>query len=95
MLGRVWMALRMIVRIASRSAPTSGKRGARTTRNAQDSIYRNGGKKSLLENSTNICRGKHGAKVKMKGHNGAVHNFTAPLKAHCGKGKKSHRWGGR
>ena len=46
-----------------------------------------GGKKSLLENSTNICRGTHKATVKMKGHNGAVHNFGAPLKAKCGKGK--------
>ncbi|HEY3491429.1 MAG TPA: hypothetical protein VGK43_00655, partial [Solirubrobacterales bacterium] len=47
-----------------------------------------GGKKSLLENSTNVCRGKHEATVKMKGHNGAVHNFGAPLKAQCGKKKK-------
>jgi hypothetical protein len=44
-----------------------------------------GGKKSLLENSTNICRGKHSAAVKMKGHNGRVHNFQSPLKAKCGK----------
>jgi hypothetical protein len=44
-----------------------------------------GGKKSLLENSTNICRGKHQATVKMKGHNGKVHNFLAPLKAKCPK----------
>ncbi|HEU4461209.1 MAG TPA: hypothetical protein VFR75_01325 [Solirubrobacterales bacterium] len=48
-----------------------------------------GGKKSLLENSTNICRGKHNATVKMKGHNGAVRNFSTPLKARCGgKAKK-------
>ena len=44
-----------------------------------------GGKKSLLENSTNICRGKHQATVKMKGHNGAVRNFETPLKPKCGK----------
>jgi hypothetical protein len=44
-----------------------------------------GGKKSLLVNSTNICRGKHEAIVKMKGHNGAVRNFKTPLKAKCGK----------
>jgi hypothetical protein len=47
-----------------------------------------GGRKSLLENSTNVCRGKHLATVKMKGHNGAVRNFGAPLKAKCGKAKK-------
>ncbi len=47
-----------------------------------------GGKKSLFENSTNICRGTHRATVKMKGHNGAVRNFRTPLKAKCGKAKK-------
>ncbi len=50
-----------------------------------------GGRKSLLENSTNICRGKHEATVKMKGHNGAVRNFGAPLKAKCGKARKQAR----
>jgi hypothetical protein len=57
-----------------------------------------GGKKSLLENSTNICIGRHRATVKMKGHNDAVHNFNTPLKAGCGrgrKGKKSGHRGGR
>jgi hypothetical protein len=47
-----------------------------------------GGKKGLFENSTNICLGKHRATVKMKGHNGRVHNFRTPLKPKCGKGKK-------
>lgn len=50
-----------------------------------------GGKKSLLENSTNICRGKHKATVKMKGHNGALRNFKAPLKAKCGKKAKKKK----
>lgn len=50
-----------------------------------------GGKKSLLQNSTNVCRGKHLATVKMKGHNGAVRNFGTPLKAKCGKAGKSSR----
>jgi hypothetical protein len=51
-----------------------------------------GGKKGLLENSTNICKGKHAAKVKMKGHNGKLHNFSAPLKAKCPKKKNAkHR----
>jgi hypothetical protein len=50
-----------------------------------------GGRKSLLENSTNLCRGKHVATVKMKGHNGAVHNFGAPLKAKCKAKQKTQR----
>jgi hypothetical protein len=44
-----------------------------------------GGKKSLLQNSTNICRGKHKATVKMEGHNGKLHNFQAPLRPKCPK----------
>jgi hypothetical protein len=44
-----------------------------------------GGKKSLLENSTNVCSGNHRAVVKMEGHNGRLHNFSTPLKASCGK----------
>jgi hypothetical protein len=54
-----------------------------------------GGKKGLLENSTNICLGKHNATVKMKGHNGRVHNFSTPLKPKCGKGKKQAGGRGR
>ncbi|MDX6635457.1 MAG: hypothetical protein QOF06_1660 [Solirubrobacterales bacterium] len=44
-----------------------------------------GGKKSLLENSTNICRGKHRAIVKMDGQNGKVHDFRPLVRARCGK----------
>jgi hypothetical protein len=44
-----------------------------------------GGKKGLLENSTNICRGSHQATVKMKGHNGRQHNFRTPMEAKCGR----------
>jgi hypothetical protein len=44
-----------------------------------------GGKKSLLQNSTNVCRGKHKATVKMEGHNGKLHNFQAPLRPKCPK----------
>jgi hypothetical protein len=54
-----------------------------------------GGKKGLLENSTNICLGKHKAKVKMEGHNGRVHNFAAPLKATCSHKKKGQGNAGR
>jgi hypothetical protein len=50
-----------------------------------------GGKKGLLQNSTDICRGKHRAAVKMKGHNGRLHNFGAPLKAKCPKKKHAKR----
>jgi hypothetical protein len=47
-----------------------------------------GGKKSLLENSTNICRGKHRAIVKMDGQNGKVHDFAPLVQAECGKGAR-------
>ncbi|HXR60317.1 MAG TPA: hypothetical protein VN732_03215 [Solirubrobacterales bacterium] len=52
-----------------------------------------GGKKGLLQNSTDICRGRHKAAVKMKGHNGKLHNFGAPLKAKCPKKKHAKRRG--
>jgi len=50
-----------------------------------------GGKKGLLENSTNICRGKHKATVKMKGHNGKRRNLRVPLRAKCPKKKNAKR----
>lgn len=50
-----------------------------------------GGKKGLLVNSTNICRGKHRATVRMGGQNGKAHNFRTPLKAQCGKKKRRSR----
>jgi hypothetical protein len=52
-----------------------------------------GGKKSLLVNSTNICKGKHRATVEMVGQNGAEHNLTPLVEPKCGKsksGKKKH-----
>jgi hypothetical protein len=54
-----------------------------------------GGKKGLLVNSTDICRGKHQAKVKMTAQNGVEHNFRSPLEAQCGKkaAKKKRRKG--
>jgi hypothetical protein len=54
-----------------------------------------GGKKSLLENSTNICRGKPAAAVKMEAHNGRVRNFRSPLRANCGKHRKPSGHGRR
>jgi hypothetical protein len=55
-----------------------------------------GGKKSLLVNSTNICKGKHKATVEMTGQNALQHNFLTPLKVQCRKGhggKKKQRGG--
>jgi hypothetical protein len=52
------------------------------------------GKKSLLVNSTNICKGKHLVKVELKGHNGKQSNYRTALKATCKKHprtKRTHR----
>jgi len=50
-----------------------------------------GGKKGLLVNSTDICRGKHRAKVRMKGQNERIHNLLVPLKAKCPSKRAKHR----
>lgn len=54
-----------------------------------------GGKKGLLVNSTDLCKGKHRATVDFTGHNGKVHNFKPVLQAKCKGGKhkrhKAHR----
>jgi hypothetical protein len=47
------------------------------------------GKKSLLENSTNICRGKHRAIVEMDGQNGRLRDFRPLVRAKCGKGARN------
>jgi hypothetical protein len=56
-----------------------------------------GGKKGLLENSTNLCRHVHKAIVDFEGHNGKVSDYNQPLVPSCGKhGKKGkHRSGKR
>jgi len=46
------------------------------------------GRKSLLENSTNICAGKHLAKVRSTAHNGRAHDFNAKLSASCTKAQR-------
>jgi hypothetical protein len=52
-----------------------------------------GGKKGLLVNSTDICRGKNRAFAAFTGQNGKQHNFSPPLKgAACGK-KARHKGG--
>ena len=42
-----------------------------------------GGKKGLLVNSTDICRGRHRATVTMRGQNGRVLGVQVPLRARC------------
>lgn len=46
-----------------------------------------GGKKGLIVNSTNICKGKHYAKANFKGQNGRRYEFKPLVKTQCG-GKK-------
>jgi hypothetical protein len=45
-----------------------------------------GGKKSLLENSTDLCRSTKKARVAIMGQNGKAADFAAPLRVRCGKG---------
>jgi hypothetical protein len=51
-----------------------------------------GGKKGLIVNSINICKGKHRAIAAFTGQNGRVHNFNPVVKTQCG-GKKSGKGG--
>jgi len=44
-----------------------------------------GGKKGLIVNSTNICRGKHRAIADFRGQNGRRHLFKPVVQAKCGK----------
>jgi hypothetical protein len=44
-----------------------------------------GGKKSLLVNSTDACKGKHKVTVELDGQNGKVSDYRMPLRAKCGK----------
>jgi hypothetical protein len=47
-----------------------------------------GGKKGLLENSTNLCVGKHLAIADFTGQNGKRHKFSPALEAKCPKARK-------
>jgi hypothetical protein len=49
-----------------------------------------GGKKGLIVNSTDICRGKHRALANFDAQNGRIHDFRPVVKAKCG-GKKGNR----
>jgi hypothetical protein len=53
-----------------------------------------GGKKGLLVNSTDICKGKHRAIAKYTAHNGKIYNTSPKLQAKCPKAKK-HKKGKR
>lgn len=50
-----------------------------------------GGSKGLLENSTDLCFGKHRARVEMDAQNGKVHDFRPVVKAKCGGQRKPAR----
>jgi hypothetical protein len=51
-----------------------------------------GGKKGLLENSTDICKSPQRVSVKAEGQNGRRFNSNPPLVANCkGKAKKRHK----
>jgi hypothetical protein len=53
-----------------------------------------GGKKSLIVNSTDICKGVHRADVRMDAQNGRRHNFTPRVvNPACGKAKKGKKSG--
>jgi hypothetical protein len=49
-----------------------------------------GGKKGLIVNSTDICKGKHRAIAAFTGQNGKLHEFKPAVKAKCG-GKKARK----
>jgi hypothetical protein len=50
-----------------------------------------GGKKSLLVNSTNLCKGTHKAIAEFKGQNGKPDHFEPSLQTKCGKGAKGKK----
>jgi len=52
-------------------------------------LYMQGGKKGLIVNSTNLCKGKHRATVKLEGQNGKRYDTKPLVKATgCKKHKK-------
>jgi hypothetical protein len=51
-----------------------------------------GAAKGLLQNSTNLCKGTHKAKVLLKAHSGKRLEYKAPLKpTGCKKSKRKHK----
>ena len=49
-----------------------------------------GGRKGLLENSTDICRSTNRATAKFDAQNGKIHDFRPVLEPACGRAKGSH-----
>ncbi len=47
-----------------------------------------GGKKGLLQNSTNVCKGKHLATAQFDGQNGKASDLSPPLQPKCAKPRK-------
>jgi hypothetical protein len=47
-----------------------------------------GGKKGLLQNSTNLCKSTNRATVKMDGQNGKTHDFEPVIEPNCGQKAK-------
>jgi hypothetical protein len=56
-----------------------------------------GGKKGLLVNSTDVCKGTHKALAAFTGQNGKLDEYEPALKAQCGKsgGKKKNKKSGK
>ncbi len=52
-----------------------------------------GGKKGLLQNSTNLCKSKPVATVKMQGQNGKSNDFQQKMATACGKAQKGKKKG--
>jgi hypothetical protein len=50
-----------------------------------------GGKKGLLQNSTNLCKGSHRATAKFTGQNGKRLTLRPPLQNACAKIRKAHK----
>jgi hypothetical protein len=50
-----------------------------------------GGKKSLIQNSANLCKAQPKAEVKMGGQNGKTHDFKQPIHVSCGKKSKGKK----
>jgi hypothetical protein len=80
---------------------TKGKRIRTTFANVPDAPVSKfelnlfGGKRGLLVNNRNICKGKQRAKLNLTGHNGRI-SFTEPvLKTSCKGGKKGKSGGKR
>ena len=46
------------------------------------------GKRSLIENSENLCKTSRRATIRLKGQNGRTQNTTPVISAKCGKKKQ-------